>query len=44
MSGKDDIYLGGMCLIFILELNIYLVKRGEPKKKLENHIESSARL
>jgi hypothetical protein len=44
MSDKDDIYLGGICLIFILQLNIYLAKRGEPERKLTNHIESSARL
>jgi hypothetical protein len=44
MSGKDDIYLRGICLVFILQLNIYLAKRGEPERKLRNHIESSARM
>jgi hypothetical protein len=44
MSGKDDIYLGGLCLIFILQLNIYSVKGGEPERMLRNRIESSAKL
>jgi hypothetical protein len=34
MSGKDDIYLGD------LHLNIYSVKRGEPKRMLGSHKES----
>jgi len=37
MSGKDDIYLGGIHLI--LQLSIYLAKRGEPKRMLGSHIE-----
>jgi hypothetical protein len=44
MSGKDDIYLKGLCLIFILQLNIYLAKRGEPQRMLRNHKESLERL
>jgi hypothetical protein len=37
MSGKDDIYLGDLSLVFILHWNIYLAKRGEPKRMLRNH-------
>jgi hypothetical protein len=44
MSGKDNIYLGGLCLVFILQLNIYLAKRGEPERMLRNHKESLERL
>jgi len=44
MSGKDYIYLGGLCLVFILQLNIYSAKRGEPERMLGNHKESSERL
>jgi hypothetical protein len=39
MSGKDDIYLEGIHLVFILQLSIYLAKRGEPKRMLGSHIE-----
>jgi hypothetical protein len=39
MSGKDDIYLGDLSLVFILHLNIYSVKRGEPKRMLRSHKE-----
>jgi hypothetical protein len=37
MSGKDDIYLGDLSLVFILHLNIYLAKRGEPERMLRSH-------
>jgi hypothetical protein len=39
MSVKDDIYLGGLSLVFILHLNIYLAKRGEPEGMLRSHKE-----
>jgi len=39
MSGKDNIYLGGIHLVFILQLNIYSAKREEPKRMLGSHIE-----
>ena len=41
MSGKDNIYLGDLSLVFILHLNIYSVKRGEPERILRSHKESS---
>jgi hypothetical protein len=40
MSGKDDIYLGNLSLVFILHSNIYLAKRGEPERMLRSHKES----
>ena len=41
---KMVIYFGGVSLIFILQLNIYLVKGGEPEGMLGNCFESLARL
>jgi hypothetical protein len=43
MSGKNVVFIGGKCLVFILHWNIYLAKRGEPERKLGSHIESPAR-
>jgi hypothetical protein len=40
MSGKDDIYLGDLSLVFILHWTIYSAKRGEPKRMFGNHKES----
>jgi hypothetical protein len=40
MSGKDDFYLGDLSLVFILHLNIYSAKRGEPKRMLGSYKES----
>jgi hypothetical protein len=37
MSGKDDIYLGDLSLIFILHWNIHSAKRGEPERMLRKH-------
>jgi hypothetical protein len=42
MSVKEDIYLGGLSLVFILHLNIYLAKRGEPERMPRSHKESLA--
>jgi hypothetical protein len=44
MSVKDDIYLGDLSLIFILHLNIYSAKRGEPEGMPGSHKESLERL
>jgi len=37
------ILFGDKCLVFTLNWNIYSVKRGEPERMLESHIESPAK-
>jgi len=38
------IYFGGVSLVFILQLNIYSEKGGEPERMLGDYFESSGKL
>ena len=40
---KMVIYFGGVSLVFILQLNIYLEKGGEPERMLRDRFESSGK-
>ena len=41
---KMVIYFRGVSLVFILQLNIYLEKGGEPERMLGDYFESSGKL
>ena len=41
---KMVIYFGGVSLVFILQLNIYSEKGGEPERMLGDYFESSGKL